>query len=354
MSFAAKTTPESLRTIDSNTMHEQIASMGNHLLDARSRAMHGLQHLNARTPASIILAGVGGSAIGGDLVRSYLFDGLQVPLVINRGYRLPSFASKDSLVIASSYSGNTEETLAQLEEAARKGIPVVSFTTGGELGKRSSQVQATVELPPGFQPRVALGYSFIPVLTLLEKIGLAEDQSMAIERTAVLLQQLAERYGTSDMTEQNIAYNLGMSLLHHVPVIYTSGEVFDSVGLRWRGQMQENAKHVAFGNMLPEMNHNEISGWAHPADAIKYFNAIFLRSQQDEHPRITKRFEIVKELLQSKSVSVTEFKAEGETRLERMFSLISLGDWTSFYLAIIAGVDPTPIPAIDQLKNKLQ
>ena len=355
MSFSHKLTSQDIRTIDQSGMASHIANTGSYIREAVQLTNTALEH--AKLPASvrsIIVVGIGGSAIGGDLVKSYLTGKLSIPLVINRSYDLPSFADNESLIIASSYSGNTEETFAMFEEAARRKAQVICVTTGGKLGERAKEL-GLIAIPqrPGMQPRAAaLSYSFAPILLLLEKMGLTNGEAQNLEYAATLLDKLAERYGLANLTDSNRAFSLAGQLTHRIPVIYSAND-YEAVNLRWRGQLQENSKHLAFGNLLPEMNHNEIEGWAHPIDVLQHLFVILLRSREDEHPRISKRFEVIKEILQGKQVPIVEAQAEGSTRLERMFSLISLADWTSLYLALFTGVDPTSIPAIEQLKKRM-
>ena len=240
------------------------------------------------------------------------------------------------------------------DEAAKRGAKIICITTGGKLAELATLHKLPIiTLPTGFQPRAALAYSFVPVLMTLERIGFTSGESANISDTAELLDKLSKEYGASNLTEANHANMLAHTLLAKIPVIYSASDLFDSVNIRWRGQIQENAKHVAFGNVLPEMNHNEINGWDFPHTMQEKFQVIFLRSPQDEHHQVTKRFGILHEVLTSKGVEVKEFTAQGNTVMARMFSLISLADWTSYYLALLAGVDPSPVPVIMQLKSKL-
>jgi glucose/mannose-6-phosphate isomerase len=354
MSFSQKLTPQDIRMIDHSGMAENIANMGNHIHEAITFTNTALEHAQLPTGVrSIVVAGIGGSAIGGDLVQSYLSGQLSIPLTVNRGYELPQFADEGSLIIASSYSGNTEETLSMFEEAAHRKLRIICITTGGKLGARAKELGLiSIAQRPGMQPRAALACSFVPILLLLDRMGLAHSEEANLNAAASLLDVLAERYGTGHLSESNPAFALAGQLTHRIPAIYSAND-YEAVNLRWRGQLQENAKHLAFGSLLPEMNHNEINGWMHPVDVLQHLFVILLRSASDEHPRIAKRLDVTKELLQGKQIPIVEVIAEGNSRLERMFSLISLADWTSFYLALFTGVDPTPIPAIDQLKQKM-
>ncbi len=360
MSFTHRITEADIHRIDLSDMAGHIARMGEHVRDAiKLFSAAALPAMESKGP--IIILGMGGSAIGADLARCYLGKNSTTPIIVNRNYDLPAYAREGSLIIASSYSGNTEETLSAFEQAVEQKLPIVCITTGGRLGERAKELGLPViSQPSGFQPRAALAYSFVPILLLLEKLGRAgssivgdaSDLRVNLEKTAALLTTLAEQYGTGHLDENNPAFKLAGELSHRIPAIYASSD-FEVVALRWRGQIQENAKHVAFSNVLPEMNHNEIEGWAHPIDLIQHFSVIFLRSQADEQERITKRFAAMREVFRSKQVDVIELAAQGETRLERMMSLIALADWTSLYLALFAGIDPTAILAIEMLKQKL-
>lgn len=359
MSFTHRITEADIHRIDVSDMAGHIARMGEHIRDAiKIFSAAPISAIESKGP--IIILGMGGSAIGGDLARCYLAGKSTVPIIVNRSYDLPVYAKEGSLVIASSYSGDTEETLSAFEQAVERKLPIVCITTGGKLGERAKQLGLPViSQPPGFQPRAALAYSFVPVLLLLKKFGQAGSSIVGdasdprdLEKAAALLDTLAERYGYAHLEDGNAAFKLAGEIAHRIPVIYAPSD-FEAVALRWRGQIQENAKHVAFSNVLPEMNHNELEGWAHPIDLIQHFSVIFLRSQSDEHDRVTKRFSAMREVFRSKQVDVIELAAEGGTRMERMMSLIALADWTSLYLALFAGIDPTAIAAIEMLKQKM-
>lgn len=351
MSFTHRITREDIRRIDVSDMAGHISRMGAHVREA-VKNFESANILLPQIAGPVVLLGMGGSAIGGDLARNYL-SSLKVPFFVNRSYSLPSYARECCLIIASSYSGNTEETLSAFEQAVERKLPIICITTGGKLADRAKELKLPV-IPQasGMQPRAALAYSFVSSVMLLEKLGLTDGTATNWEAAATLLDKLAERYGYDHLDEDNPAFKVAGEISHRIPAIYAASE-FEAVALRWRGQIQENAKHLAFSNVLPEMNHNELEGWGHPIDLTQHFSVIFLRSPKDEHPRITKRFDSIKAVFHSKQVDVLECEAEGETRLERIFSLISLADWTSLYMALFAGIDPTAIPAIELFKQKL-
>lgn len=353
MSFSRQLTEDVIRKYDASDMRGTIAAMPEHMRNALERAERALASADLkRSYSNVVLGGLGGSAIGGDLVRSYLDNELSVPFEIVRGYDLPASATEKSLLIISSYSGNTEESLALFEEALRRGLRPVCITAGGKL-LESAQAKGllSVILPEGFQPRAALAYSFVSVLLVMQAAGFTSGENERIAQAATSGAELAAKYAM--MGGENEALNIARALVHSVPVIYSASDVLGTINLRWRGQLQENAKHFAFGNVLPEMNHNEINGWQLPLDQVQHFTAVLLRSKEDEHPRVQKRFDVLADILKDKGVNVITADAQGGDRLPRMFSLIVLGDWVSFYLAMLTEVDPTPIPSIDRLKQAL-
>jgi glucose/mannose-6-phosphate isomerase len=354
MSFTHRLTLEDIRRVDISDMAGHIGSMGQHIREATSLTEQALASASLpQNVSSIVVAGMGGSAIGGDFVKSYLDAQLKVPIFVNRSYDLPAFANANTLVIASSYSGNTEETLSMYAQAREKKCPIICITTGGKLGALAKENGLiAISQREGMQPRAAFAYSFVPILLLIDALGFTGGESPRLQQSATLLDTLAERYGTSHLDESNAAFAIASQLMHRIPVVYSASD-YEAVCLRWRGQIQENAKHLAFGNLLPEMNHNEIEGWAHPVDVIEHLFAILLRSE-DEHQRVSKRFEFLKLAMGNKRVAVIEAKAEGADRLQRMLSLVSLADWTSLYLGLLAGTDPTPIPVMANLKATLQ
>ncbi len=307
----------------------------------------------------IVVLGMGGSAIGGDLIRSYAAatlgaDNLQI--LINRNYSLPAFVDKDTHVIASSYSGNTEETLTAFDEAVKRTKNIMVISSGGELTKKAEAKKLPViQIPGGLQPRAALGYSFFPLIYMLMRSGAFENKAVketesAIEETQSIIEVKSKEY--SRLAAQNPAVNLASKLYGKIPAIYSSIDRLDTVNLRWRGQIQENAKNAVYGNYLPEMNHNEINAWSHPDSIRKSGVPVFL-TDPDDNPKIAKRFEALELILKEKGYKILKPETTGKHLLTRMFELIYLADWTSYYLALLNRVNPTPIPLIDRLKEFL-
>lgn len=300
----------------------------------------------------IVVLGMGGSAIGGDLARSFLADTLTVPLAVIRDYRLPRFVGRKTLVLASSYSGNTEETLAAVLQARSRGCKVAAFCTGGRLARLAAENGwPLLTLPGGFPPRAALGYSFAALFLTLSKIGFIEDPSPALKDLSSFLTDRNSRFVAELPFNENDAKKLAAEIQGRIPVIYGAAGAMATAAVRWKGQLCENAENLAFAGEVPESNHNEVVGWGLPEGSADKLIAIMLQSP-DDHPRIAQTFEIVHRLLQEKGIPVETVTATGNDPLQRLFSLIQHGDWVSFYLAILNGVDPTPIAAIDYLKSK--
>jgi glucose/mannose-6-phosphate isomerase len=306
----------------------------------------------------ILILGMGGSAIGGDLVRSYLRSlpgSRSVDIQVNRGYEPPA-VDKSTLVVASSYSGNTEETLAGYEAVRKDAGAVLAITTGGELGRRVMRNgEKIVHVPSGMQPRAALALGFFPLLTALavksELFGpeVRDDVMRGTEEAIALVEKLGRSYARPT---GNAAATIAGKIHGRIPIIYSGVDRLDTVNLRWRGQIQENAKSLAFGNLIPEMNHNEINGWEHPAEMLGKFVAIFLRDR-DDHPQVAARIDITRKIIKGVAGDAIEVRSQGESLLARIFSLIHLGDWVSYHLAMLNGVDPTPVEIIERLKKQL-
>ncbi len=301
---------------------------------------------------NIVLTGLGGSAIGGDLLRSYLAEELSIPFFVNRHYFLPEFVDKSSLVIVSSYSGNTEETIAAHKDAARRKALLLAISTDGETERLSKKYRhSAIKIPPGLPPRAALGYSFFPLLVALIRLKFVSSREKDMKETVALLSKKAKIYATLD-TKINRALAIAEKVYTRIPIVYSPADMLDAVNLRWRGQFCENAKVLAFGHVLPEMNHNELVGWKVLKHSMSTMAVIFLRDKA-MHPRVRVRMDITKSIAGEFAATVIDAESEGASTLARMFSLIYLGDWVSYYLAILNGVDPTPVKVIDYLKSEL-
>jgi len=344
-----------LRTrIDPKEMRELIASFPDHI-EAADRAVENLFLPQAAGKnSSIMITGLGGSAIGGDLARAVTGNAIKLPLSINRDYDLPSFVNASTLVIACSYSGNTEETLSVYAQAKAAGADVVCITSGGllaELAERDSF--PVVQLSGGLPPRAALGYALTTLLGVLRAKGIIPDMSDDIKESVALLRTLREQYSYGTPAEVNPAKILAADLYKKIVVVYGSNAIMDAAAYRWRSQIAENAKNLAFHHVLPEMNHNELVGWLRPETALKDVGVVFLRDPED-HPQVRKRFDLTREVIEGKAGVVREIQSEGNSRLARILSIVYLGDFTSLYMAYLNRLDPTPVTVIDVFKNKLK
>jgi glucose/mannose-6-phosphate isomerase len=339
-------------TLDKGDMHGLIRTMPLNLEEGLKLGREtDLMGLEQETFHSIVVAGMGGSAIAGDIVRSYLYRSIQIPFIVCRYYRLPAFVNRKALVICCSYSGNTEETLAAYDNALESGAHIIVITSGGKLAHKAGIDNVPiVKIKGGLPPRAALGYSIAPLLMILERLGLCEEQFEAVSQAASLLTHWASLYDPAD--DKNPAFALAQEIYGTIPVIYSGYEKFDAVATRFKGQLSENAKILAFTNVFPEQNHNELVGWHGLYDLDNKFTVIILKDSQ-EHKRIKARMEIVTQYLRDKGIKLLTLESREGQDLERIFYLIQYLDFTSYYLALLNGVDPTPVIAIDYLKEKL-
>jgi glucose/mannose-6-phosphate isomerase len=341
-----------IHRIDASNMRELLLRFPEQVEKAISIGENATIRTNLSSISSIIVTGLGGSAIGGDLLRSYLADEAVVPIVVNRHYFLPGFVRKDSLVIVSSYSGNTEETISSYHDALRRQAQVLCISSNGEIEEIAGRHRnAIIKVPRGFPPRAALGYSFFPLLVTLIRAGIIRERVRDLRETIGLLREKADVYADHS-ARSNEAVKIAREFVGRLPVIYSATEHLDSVNLRWRTQLAENAKVLAYGNVLPEMNHNELVGWNVQKRLMKDIVVVVLRDT-DEHSRVRVRLELTKKIIGKYSPCVIETRSEGKSLLARMFSLIYLGDWVSYYLAVLNRVDPTPVKVIDYLKAEL-
>ncbi|TNE35019.1 bifunctional phosphoglucose/phosphomannose isomerase [bacterium] len=299
----------------------------------------------------IVICGIGGSAISGDILRAYLEQiGYKKQIFVNREYNLPNWVDENTLIVASSYSGNTEETLQAYNEALPITKNIICFTTGGELERfASANGHQVVKLKSGMMPRCALAMSFFAILTAFLHLdivskNLAENIEDAIKDTYYCLKKSSKRYG--DYTN-NEAIKLAL-LLNGKKVVLYSGKVFQPIVMRWAGQLHENSKAHAFFNIIPEMNHNEINSWDYKENNSDF--RIILLKDKSENERVQKRIAVFSDLLKDKA-NVYGFSSDAEYLLSRMFEMIYFGDWVSYYLALMRGIDPTPIPTITKLKE---
>lgn len=298
---------------------------------------------------NVVICGLGGSAISGDLFFNVFKDELKTPLFVNRNYGLPEFVNENTLVILSSYSGNTEETLSAGEEALKRRAQIVCQSTGGKLENFAINNNLPLaKLKKGFQPRYAFYLNFFTLVKIFEKTGLISNQDSFLTGSAKLLKTKGEEYSREDSSPVLLAEKL----IGFIPVIYSTDGVTSGIGLRLKEQFNENSKLHAFHNVLPEYNHNEIVGWE--TFNPNYFNAkVIYIADEVYHPKIKKRIEITSQLISKSSAEIIILESSEANFKLRTMDLIYLGDWISFYLAVMRGKDPSEIDYIHYLKNQL-
>ncbi|MDN5344998.1 MAG: glucose/mannose-6-phosphate isomerase [Clostridia bacterium] len=299
----------------------------------------------------LILGTGGGSAAAAALLSAYLFDELTIPLTLNQGYTIPAGIDRNTLAIVISYSGVTREVLAAYEAVKATGAQVAVITAGGELlGTAREEGHPLLVIPGGKMPRVALGYIFLPLLSLLQRLGLIGDQEAAVQETINLLADLAGEYAPDVKSANNLAKTMALEMLGRIPVIYGTLPFTDAVARRWKNQFGENSKLMAFTNSFPALHHDEANGWDASPDHLGHFYFTFLEDAEDGQEN-SRRIEISYAILSQRAAGARRVTYRGISRLARLFSLVYLGDFVTLYLALARDLDPTPVGVIDKIKR---
>jgi glucose/mannose-6-phosphate isomerase len=318
-------------------------------IDYAWRKKIDLENLVGKKFKNIIISGLGGSAEGGDLLLNFLKDDLLTPLFVNRNYALPNFADHDTLLIASSYSGNTEETISVLRSAIEKELKIVCLSTGGKIAEIAEKNHLPlVKLQEGFQPRYALGTSFFSLLKVFQLLNLIRPHDEIVNK----IFEVWKNKGTEYSQEHNSALSYAKELIGFIPVIYSAADVTSAVGYRLKCQFNENSKMHAFHNVIPESNHNEIVGWE-TIDEFQFRTKIINIVDKDYHPHVTERFKIVSEIVSDKKIDIINLESKSEEFKVRLLDLIYLCDWITYYAAVLRGFDPSEIQNINLLKERL-
>jgi glucose/mannose-6-phosphate isomerase len=344
---------EEIKRIDAQDMLGFICNFPDQIQEAMDIA--DSVNIQNFKPKQIVIAGVGGSAIGGDILASWLFKRIKIPIFVNRAYKLPEYAGKDTLLFNVSYSGNTEETVSLFKEGVVKNCKIVAITSGGELEKLGeSEDILLIKAPKGKPPRAAVAYLLMPIVVVLRKLGIYDPQNEIAVATHNL-KELRDELIPENPTENNQAKQIALKLLGETPIIYGEG-IFNAIARRWQTQLNENSKIMAWHSTFPEMNHNEIEAWAKD-DNSKMFTAILLRDDFRSESQLQKRVKLTKtSILEKHSKKVIEIVAiGGEERdyLARMLYSMYLGDFVSIYLAILRDINPSPVSAIEEFKRDL-
>ncbi|MEA2476125.1 MAG: glucose/mannose-6-phosphate isomerase [Actinomycetota bacterium] len=315
----------------------------------------GRQLPDATGVTSIVVLGMGGSGVAGDVVQALLEPRLGEFFRVLKSYGpLPEWVGRNSLVIAISHSGNTEETLSALGSAHERGARAVTISSGGKLAEVAGDSGiAHVEVPGGLQPRSALGYLALSLLGVLMQMGLAPDMDEDVKDAVTDLAEVVARCHRSNSTSENPAKDLARRLSGSMPLIYGAGAT-GTAAMRFKCDINEYAKNPAFWNYLPELDHNELEGFNRLIDLSRAnLSVVFLRDQASEHPRVATRFEITKRLIEDRVKQVIEVPAQGRNPLARLLSLIVLTQLAAIYMAFLNDVDPGPVETLSRLKNEL-
>lgn len=342
-----------LQSGGAGTMLALIAGLGGQLREGYRAAVATRELPAGDRLRSVVMCGMGGSGIAGDIVRSLYWERLTIPVVVVKGYRLPEFCGRETLVMTASFSGETEETLAAYAEAVDRGCRVVAVSSGGELARLAREDRVPhVRLPADVEvPRAALGFAAGVPMGVLEAMELVPSAAQAVDRTARQLDALAARLGPGRSMEDNEAKALAVWIGDRTPVVWGSEGPAEAAALRWKTQINENAKGPAFASVLPELDHNEVEGWSEGTG--EGYVGIVLR-HRGEHPRIGPRVAATRAAIAGSGMEVREVHAEGSGGLDAIFTMAMRGDFVSTYLGILRGVDPLAVPVLEALKERLR
>ncbi len=342
---------EKIKLVDKNGMIDYAVNAAHHYSEAAKVADTIV--VDFPKPANIIVTGLGGSAIGGDLLKDWARDQVKVPIEVSRDYHLPAYAGKKTLVLATSYSGDTEETLSSFLDALKRGCMIYCITSGGALMKYARKFKVPyLQVPGGMPPRAALPYMVVPLLVLLEKAGLAKGVKKELKEAIAVIAQVSKENGLDTPQRDNFAKTTACYIGDTAPTVYGFG-VFRSVAQRFKQQFNENSKAASKWEYFPELNHNEVVGWEGRGEQIRYFSIINIRDIDCEPKEIESRLDITKGIMERAGLIMFDLKVQGKSTLAKMLSTVVVGDFISVYLAVMRGVDPTPVRSINYLKAEL-
>ena len=336
--------------LDQSNMHGAISSFPDQLEESFEIIKNWSPVKEYQGIQKIMILGMGGSAIGGDVARVIAQNNCSMPIFVNRSYTIPRWVDSQTLIIASSYSGNTEEILSAFSQCVERNCSIIVLSTGGKLTQNAKDIGLDlITIPKGYQPRCALGFSLTLILLILERFSfISKIVAKNVKKSIIPIKNLCSELSISGNSAMRIAEEIHCTC----PIIYGSEDMTWVVAMRLRGQLAENAKMLSFQNNFPEQNHNEIEGWTVNEDIIRRFSIIWLRDIND-HPRNLARMVIVSSLLESTPDSQLTISQSGPNRVERILKLIHYIDWISYYAAILNNVDPTPVNRIQELKDKI-
>ncbi len=343
--------------IDTGRMIDSVVGLPDQIEDAWERSGDFGSSLGSAS-GPLVICGMGGSAIGGQMLADLVKTDSSRPVHLERGYRLPEFTGPETPVVCISYSGNTEEVISSFRDALARRCPTAVITSGGRLGEEAVSAGIPVHITPGgMPPRAALGHIFAPLLKAASNLGVYPVPDEEVIAAVRKLRDLTKMFSLGSEPAGNTAVQLTKKLYGKIPLIYSGDGLLPAVAYRWKCQFNENSKCMAFFNTFAELGHNEIMGWDSPERLREDFFVIML-SDSEDHPRIRKRMEITYQELEPLGGGGTWIESDGEKgkrgRLARLFSVLALGDFTSVYLAVEYGKDPTPIEKIEKIKDALK
>ena len=343
--------PELLRSRDIGGMLKALSSFPEACRATIEEAERlPLENMIGESFDEVVILGIGGSAIGGDLIKDWIEDECVKPIYVHRGYGLPRFVDEKTLVFAISYSGNTEETLSALEEAVKRGCSTVALTSGGFMEGLSFNFGIPcLKLPTGLKPRASLPNQFFGLAKLFERFGLIKEVWGEVDEALALIKEMRVELSPSIPTELNMAKKIALSLKGKIPFIYGC-RLLKSVAYRIKTQLNENAKIVSGSGFFPEAFHNVVVSSEGPADLLEHVSYIFLIDTK-ESQTVLRKIEFFKQLFQPNLCDIIEIEAKGEGRLARMFSTLYIGDYASTYLSLSYGFDPSSTESIEKLKR---
>jgi glucose/mannose-6-phosphate isomerase len=345
-----------MATSDTLGFLDAVAGLPEQLAHAHEVAgsVHPDRFPNGDHIQNIVVLGMGGSGITGDIVAAAFNDELPVPITVLKQIRTPAFVGPDTLAIAVSYSGNTEETVSMASSAVERGARLVAISCGGDLAgvaRRSGGLH--LSCPEGFMPRAAVGALVAPLIVTLFRSGLAPGAHANLVTAQVQLADRRDRCAPAVKGAANPAREIARRLGRTIPIIYGGGALGGVAAYRWKCDVNENAKSPAFWHQYPELDHNEICGWGQHGDVTRQLFSLVELRHGFEHPRLRLRFDATREIIEECVHQVLAVEAEGEGRLAQLLDLMYVGDWVSTYLALQSDVDPGPIDAITDLKARL-
>lgn len=343
-----------LRAVDAENMLDHIDALPTQFAEAWKLAQKQVLPASHQQPKQIVLCGMGGSAIGGDLLAVLISATAPVPFVVLRSYDLPAFvAGPETLLIASSNSGNTEETLAATDQALSRGVQLLAISTGGALAEHAAANGYPLwQFTYKSQPRAAIGWSFGLLIGLAHRLGLAPTLEADLVEALAVMREYQPRYSMDTPSSGNSAKGTALRLFGALPVCFGSG-IFEPVVRRWKGQLNENSKVWAQYEPMPETNHNAVASVAWPTSQQIATTAWFLTSPEFDHPRVTLRHQLTAQLCEEAGMATVSFTPRGQSALAQMCHAIQFGDYVSFYVAMAYGADPTAIAQIMTLKAQM-